>query len=460
MSLRKIVQDRYLATTWPELVSRVSGFVGQNDLERTHFKEVIMEKVFIPAGNNLLAGKEPIRPNCAIVEPINENNFDRTLARCKKLWSARIGIGFDLSTAVDPLNILKKLSQENAAIKFDHRPQRGNMAVLKADHLRILDFINLKRTDKSIYNFNLSVAIDSHKETPSSLMKEMAASAHACGDPGIIFLDRLQGITGATYADMELINDRIGHVHTTVPCGEQPLYSDECCSLGSINLAASSLWTPAMELKEEVFIDAVKTGVRFLDQTLDLMDIPDDQMKFMATYTRRIGLGVMGWADLLAMHQVKYGSEESYQLGHRLGNLFRKTVHQASVELGQEKGIAPVLKGTTLKRRNMMISCCPPTGGITLLTENQGFSIEPFFSEVSSIRADTHLKMQLLWQSYMDNCVSKTVNLPTSATVSDVEEVWHQANFMGLKSITVYRDGSHLNQPLQIGDCPKGSCSI
>nr|MBA3755847.1 hypothetical protein [Nitrosomonas sp.] len=168
------------------------------------YRELILTKQFIPAGNTLLAGVDPVRPNCCILPSVTEANFDEMAARAAVLWADRIGIGFDLSDAEDPISILKCLSTINANIKLDHRPQRGNMAVLKSSHPKILEFINVKSAEFStgssvtnIYNFNLSVGINNSDQEMSkadqAIMTAIAQSAWVSGDPGIVFLDRVQG---------------------------------------------------------------------------------------------------------------------------------------------------------------------------------------------------------------------------------------------------------------------------
>tara|TARA_R110001632_G_scaffold200941_1_gene323650 strand:- start:2371 stop:3756 length:1386 start_codon:yes stop_codon:yes gene_type:complete len=461
MELSKIIQSRYKTKTYEELAQRVSNFVGQTVDDKKIYEELILRKRFIPAGNTLLAGINPIRPNCVIFESINENNYDELSKRAENLWRNRIGIGFDFSNANDPVLILKRLSKLNASIDLGHRPQRGNMGVLRDDHPKIKEFIKCKSQTNKIYNFNLSIAITKYD---NEIMKMISESAHITGDPGIIFLNKVQEITGATKKDLKIIQNIIGKIETVVPCGEQSMFANESCNLGSINLACPDYWNDKTFL-ETIFIDSVRKSVRFLDDVIDLCQIPDEKIREQNLNTRRIGLGIMGWADALKNINVKYGSEESFQLVDKVGKLFKQYSHDESENLGKIKGIAPILKNTSLKRRNIQITCIAPTGGITILVGNKGFGIEPLFTEAGDIPIQTHLDMQSKWQKYVDNCISKTVNMPNSSSVEDILEVWKISQEKQLKSVTIYRDGSHSDQPLQVGiktktDCPKGNCSL
>jgi ribonucleoside-diphosphate reductase alpha chain len=469
-TLSETLQLRYKARTYPELANRVAFNVGKTEEDRLLYSEMILRKRFIPAGNTLLAGIDPVRPNCCILPPINEINYDEMIIKCRTLWSDRIGIGFDLSTSYDPVKLLKELSYENSKIKLGHRPQRGNMAVLNARHPKIKEFISCKSSTcgKTMYNFNISVAINEDFDD-KELIIFMAEHAWKCGDPGIIFIDRLDGVSDQNGIPNRVKIKSLGKVHTVVPCGEQPLYSLESCNLGSINLACPDFWNDSGELNVNTFKETIANAVQFLDDVIDITEINNSEMMEMARHTRRIGLGVMGWADVLAQKNFKYGSKESYKLAHIIGSLFKKEAHAASIKLGNLRGPAPVFlvhnstiseKANHITRRNLAITCIPPTGGITLLTTNKGFAIEPYFMEANNLPSKTHLEMQLVWQNYVDNCISKTVNISNTSTPKDVVDVWNNAKENGLKGVTIYRDGSHLDQPLSTSDCPSGKCVL
>jgi len=461
--LSKTLQSRYFATTFDELASRVSRTVAKTPTDQDKYYELISSKRFIPAGNNLLAGIDNVRPNCAILPSVSESNFDEIAARSQILWSDRTGIGFDLSEAEDPISILWKLSELNAAIKFDHRPQRGNMAVLKVSHPKIKDFITLKSSDtgKSLYNFNISVAFENNEEFSLSetngILDLISKNTYLTGDPGIVFLDKLQG---------PLTTQKCV---TVVPCGEQAMY-EELCTLGSMNLNCDDFWSwdcliNNYKLNVDVYKTAIMNAVKFLDGTLDIMQTNDAKIAENSLYMRRIGLGVMGFADVLHRLNVKYGSKESLDVVDMLGSLYKEISHKTSIELGLEKGFCKALldeqkvSDSQLLRRNIMVTCIAPTGGINLLTSNKGFGIEPYFSEANNLTPEAHMLVQNQWQKYVDNCISKTINLKNSATVEDIKKIWQYAR-QNLKSITIYRDGCRENQPISTSDCPSGKCDL
>lgn len=444
--LSNILRLRYKARTFDDLANRVSINVSNNTNETKEFYNLIYNKRFIPAGNTLLVGIDPIRPNCAILPSIKEDNFYELSERAKILWTDRIGIGFDLSESLNPVQILQKLSILNANIKLEHRPQRGNMAVLNSSHPMIEDFIKVKSNNKNLYNFNISIGIDKYSSLTNDLMNLMSENAWLSGDPGIVFLDRIQLKE----------SNHLGKIKTLVPCGEQGMYDNEVCTLGSMNLNSDSFWINSM-FNEKLFIDSIKLAVRFLDNVIDKMQINDKLLLEQLYYTRRIGLGIMGYADILDRLNIKYGSVNSLQLIDYIGNLYKETAHQTSIELALEKGICPVFKNTKIKRRNITITCIAPSGGISLLTSNKGFGIEPYFSEANKLSLEDHLKTQNTWQKYVDNCISKTINLPYTSTESDIKDVWMYAKNNNLKSITVYRDKCMTSQPI---NCVSGKCDI
>ena len=305
--LPNFLQLRYKARTFKELAHRVSVNISNNLNETNEFYDLIYNKRFIPAGNTLLVGIDPIRPNCAILPSINENNFKELSDRAKVLWNDRIGIGFDLSESSNPIKILEDLSMLNANIKLGHRPQRGNMAVLNSSHPMIKEFIEIKSNNKNLYNFNISVGINESKDINlypnDDLLDLMSQNAWKNGDPGLVFLDRIQLKE----------SEHLGKIKTLVPCGEQGMYDNEVCTLGSMNLNSSDFWINN-NLNEKMFIDSIRLAVRFLDNVVDKMQINDQLLVQQLYNTRRIGLGVMGYADILNRLNIKYGSKQSLQL--------------------------------------------------------------------------------------------------------------------------------------------------
>jgi ribonucleoside-diphosphate reductase alpha chain len=171
------------------------------------------------------------------------------------------------------------------------------------------------------------------------------------------------------------------------------MYDNEVCTLGSMNLNISDFWNNN-NLNEKMFINSIRLAVRFLDNVVDKMQINDEVLLKQLYYTRRIGLGVMGYADILSRLNIKYGSNESLQLIDYIGNLYKETAHQTSIELALEKGICPAFFNTKIKRRHITITCIAPTGGISLLTSNKGFGIEPFFHEANNLTLEDHIITQ------------------------------------------------------------------
>lgn len=513
MSLSTTMQQRYKVATFPELAERVAFTIGSTPDDRQLYHELIRRQRFIPAGNTLLAGapgeEKGIRPNCCILPPIHEGNFDELAERSALLWADRIGIGFDFSEAHDPVALLRKLSKINASIKLDHRPQRGNMAVLSCKHPRIREFIHCKDTsddvlktgqDKSdLYNFNISVGWDSDC-ADVDLMVTISKSAWKSGDPGIIWMDLVQGVSDNEGTPNKIHPQKLGKLKASVPCGEQLLFSNETCCLGSMNLACPDFWLTGpngqIHFQAELFQDSVRLAVRFLDDCIDRADIRDPLLKAQSLNTRRVGLGVMGWADAILLNSkdptrtdpMFYGSPASYALAHLVGSKFKQAAHQASRELGIERGFCPALmndpsvydptkpltaSNQAILRRNLAITCIAPTGGITLLTPNKGFAIEPFFSESNQLEPEQHIEMQKIWESYVDNNVSKTVNMSNDSTPNRILRTFDYAQQQRLKSMTIYRDGSKMYQPMEVSgvdtkiesavenlQCRSGTCNL
>ncbi len=448
MRLSGALQKRYFAKTYEELATRVTTHVGKNN---NMYRDLLLTQMFIPAGNTLLAGVEPIRPNCCILPTVSDQNLSEIAERSAVLWKSRIGIGFDLNDLIDPVAGLRMLSGINQSIRLGHRPQRGNMAVLNINHPSIVDFINAKnKDDGSLYNFNISVSMKSTDVARKpDVIDLLAHSAWKSGDPGILFLDRI------TY-DGDF--SHLGQCTTMVPCGEQSMFPNEVCTLGSMNLACPLFWSDDyVTFKKETFEQAVRMAVAFLDDVVDLMDIPDPLLKQMSLFTRRIGLGVMGFADVLRVKKIAYGDNVAcMQLIELLGSSFKKSAHEAS----KARGSCPAL--ASLERRNLTITCIAPTGGITPLTRNLGYGIEPIFEEAHLLDIKDHFAVQSKWQEYVCNSISKTINLRESATVQDVKNAWQLAVECGnVKSVTVYRDKSKKGQPMPVGGgggCTSGVC--
>lgn len=425
-----IYQERYQAKTWEEIVTRISSTIEMSPA----MKEILTSQTFVPAGNTLMAGKNDIYPNCCVLGTLTDLNFKDMLELSKKLWKKYTGIGYDLSSLTDPVKALLILSEENHKIDLHHRPKRGNMAVLNITHPKLTDFIQCKEKH-NIYNFNISVSVSNPDELSEPLLKKIAQHSHKTGDPGLVFLDHAQN-----YGPVH--TDTLEPITTCVPCGEQFMHAFETCNLGSINLNSKYL-------EGDVFInysnleEVVREAVEFLDNVIDHLKFPSNEIQDVSLKARRIGLGVMGWADLLHRKNISYNNPLALQKATEISKFITKCAEKRSRELAVEKGPCAY----SHEYRNISLTCIAPTGGITGVVNNKGYAIEPMFEEALNYTYKEHIDMQAAWQYNFHNAVSKTVNLPNEASVQDIINTYQYAIAKGVKGITVYRDASKTNQP-------------
>lgn len=485
----KLLQERYLAPSWSHLVDRlIHGPIWQTykfgrpvsveETERLHW--ALENKIFIPAGNTLTfnsrmksnAYTEKLRPNCAIRSGI-------TPEAAVRLWTEGTGFGTTVEFPDDdPVEHIQRL--QDAWNKFrdpEHRPKRGNMYVYPANGKYIQEFIRLKSTADVADRFpafNISVGFprfeDNVRQNPD-LVPAIAEAAWKTGDPGVVFLDRVND-----YAPLVHLNKTI---KTLVPCGEQGMFDHESCTLGSINLSADELRVPGgLDISYTKLEQSIRTAVRFLDNAVDVVQTTAHTFN---PY-RRIGLGVMGWADLLDRYGLKYGSEESFAFATDLSQFFGAIARHESGRLALEcRSAFPAwyrerininfhterIDALALTRyhrpdlaleimqsrqrwgmRNISVTCIAPTGGINLITGNKGFSIEPAFKDAAKMGYTEHIRMASAWQTGMCNSVSKTINFPENAEVQDFHEAITYARECNLKALSMYRLGSRKNQPM------------
>ncbi len=436
--------NRYLFKDKTELYSRVANTIISNDFALyNELLNIMMTETFIPAGNTLVAGVKPIAPNCAILGSINDNNFAERTEMAIKLWKQGTGIGVDLSELTDPVASLCKLSAINHSIDLNHRPKRGNMAVLNINHPNIKQFINCKINPinhNHLYNFNISVSISDHDDVEDDLWNEIAYAAWKTGDPGIILLSNGKNY-GVEYAD------DLEPIVCCVPCGEQFMHTYETCNLGSINLNSSYLHTEN-QLDYDILAKTVNTAVYVMDKIIDLSIYPDESMKRISFDCRRIGLGVMGWADYLKRIGISYDSIEAFHLATKISKFITTEAENTSKKLAILYGPCKYSK----TYRNISLTCIAPTGGIEGLVGLNGYSIEPYFEDALKYDYKAHINMQLAWQSGIHNAVSKTINLPEDTDVQTVKDALQYAVTSGCKGITIYRDQSKYCQPMKL-DC-------
>jgi len=428
--------------------------------------------------------------------------------------------------ASGPISFMRVFDVSTDVIKQGGKRRGANMGILNVDHPDIIDFIKAKISEGFLTNFNISVTVTDEfinavksdgmfklinprtkkvaKEVKAreiwSLIVEMAWKT---GDPGMIFIDEV---------NRHNPTPNIGRIEATNPCGEQPLLPYESCNLGSINLAKM---LQNNQIDWEKLRKTVRMTVHFLDNVIDANKYPLQQIKKLTLANRKIGLGIMGFADLLVQLKIPYDSEEALALAEKIMKFIADEGHKMSVELAEKRGSFLNFRGSIWEKqgyknmRNATVTTIAPTGTISIIaecssgieplfavafvrnvmegtqllevnqyfekvTKERGFYSEELMKKVSQhgsikdfqeipedvkgvfvtaheVAPNWHVRMQAAFQKYTDNAVSKTVNLPNNATVKDVEDVFWLAYELRCKGITVYRYGSKSEQVLYIG---------
>ncbi len=560
----KILEARYLrrdslarvVETPKDLFRRVAHAVAQAEAAFSSLDEVdyyeneyyrMMSNLeFLPNSPTLMnAGREKGQLSACFVLPVPDSieGITKAVQQMSLLHRGGAGTGFSFSSirpkndpvsstgglASGPVSFIKLFDNATEVAK-GAPPRRGaNMAVLRVDHPDILDFIRAK-DEGGLSHFNLSVGVTSHfmrclkkgttyplvnprngkivRFTPArEVFETLCKSAWAVGDPGLLFLDEI---------NRHNPTPQLGQIEATNPCGEQPLLPYESCNLGSINLSAL---IHQGEFDEERFEILIDLAVRFLDNVIDVNHYPLPEIQKLTMANRKIGLGVMGFADMLMKMEIPYDSAKARTLATTMMKLFLKRCRQASVSLAKQRGAFPNFKGSALDKarmapqRNATLTTIAPSGTISLLAGTTG-GIEPAFAlsyyrsalegeefmevlpvfqakmkaeglatpelfaevaETGSIQGMNqvpkkfqeifktamdlkpieHIKMQAVFQKYTDNAVSKTVNLPEEATWEDVYQIYMAAYEQKCKGITVYRYGSRGEQVLKVGKSAK-----
>lgn len=361
----------------------------------------------------------------------------------------------------------------------------AQMGILPCDHPDIREFIHAKDAgDSSLSTFNISVSLTDDfmskvKEEPESeerkLFIEMAESAWKTGDPGCYFFDTSEKSNPTPW---------LGQLTGTNPCGEVPLLDNEPCNLGSINLG---LFVKDGDVDLEGLAKTAALATRYLDDVLDENTFPDEAIDIIARKNRKLGLGVMGWADMLALLEIPYESDRAVELAREVMGTIQQAAWFESEKLGQEKGWCPALSDFSefeenwpWRRRNATLTCIAPTGTISILA-GASSGCEPHFSTVwtrtmadgtkleekipvmealvargssfvpqtsKDISPRTQILHQAAFQEFTDLAVSKTINMPRSASVDEIFQAYMLAWEAGCKGITIYRDGSRSVQVL------------
>ena len=515
---REILVDRYLwkddsgnpCETPEQMLMRVANHVASAEktaplryMWADEYYDVMAKLLFLPNSPTIMNSGRPA-PHGQLAACFVIGIEDSMESICEAIRKQMLihksggGTGFNFSNlrscgarvnstngrASGPISFMGLFDKATETVQQGGMRRGANMGILNVDHPDIHEFIHCKDKDGTIANFNISVGVyDSFMEKAEAdpagpeaeLLDEIAETAWRTGDPGIIFLDAI---------NRGNMTPELGPLTSTNPCGESPLYPNEACNLGSINLAR-------MVSKDgfdfELLDRTAAIATRFLDSVIDVNHYPLPEISEAVRHTRKIGLGVMGWADLLFRLRIPYDSDRALELAEKIMSAIRETAHRTSAELSKEKGIPEVLKH--LGRRNATLTCIAPTGTIALLADCSS-GIEPLFAlEHTRVRTQvdgtkvvmkqvnryyaealkeglqedvirsvfvtshdvaplSHVRTQGVFQKYTDLAVSKTVNLPHDSSVKDVLDSYILAWKLGCKGITIYRDGSKSMQVL------------
>ena len=530
-----LLASRYLlpGETPREMCMRVARVVGGQKTAR--FASIIEDLLFLPNSPTLMnAGTSSGQLSACFVLPVKDSirQIFAVLGHMALIHKSGGGTGFSFSrvrprgdevagtagVASGPLSFIRVYDEATNALRQGGKRRGANMGVLASSHPDIMEFIRAKEGG-GLQNFNLSVGFDAEFFTcleaerryplvnprdgavweevdPASLWGALAQSAWKCGDPGVLFLDRINETNTVP---------GLGEIEATNPCGEQPLLPWESCNLGSINL---SRCMKDGEIDWETLSATVWLAVEFLDAVIDVNRFPVPAIREHTLLTRKIGLGVMGFADALIRMEIPYQSEEALRVGERIMRVVQEESHDASRMLGEEKGSFPAIDESIYKNpmRNATVTTIAPTGSLHLiagtssgiepifawagerLIEGKAFrilhpalegilkglphgrdlllevertgsvqglrvpeEIREVFRNAAEIDPAHHVRMQAAFQKHVDNAVSKTVNLPEDATPADISRIFALARELGCKGVTVYRYRSRKDQVLSRG---------
>ena len=530
------------------------------------FYRLMKKGLFLPNSPTLMnAGRKNGLLSACFVLPI-EDSIDGIFTTVKNaaiIQKAGGGVGYDFSllrptgdlvassggTTSGPISFMKVVSEATQAIQQGAFRRGANMGMMNIDHPDILKFIVAKQNPEVFTNFNISVkvtdafmkqlqddpegihivtnprnknqyaiphSVNIHSYTINDLIPAGGAAeecyttrqvwdmivqnAHKSGEPGICFIDHVN-----QYNPTPLL----GKINATNPCGEQPLFADEACNLGSMNVAAF-IHNDDREFDWKALKKTVKSAVRFLDNVIDANTYPIPEIKQVTLANRKIGLGVMGFADALILLGISYNSDKAVQFANRLMSFIQEQSHLASSTLAKERGCFINYKGSTwdteylTPMRNAAVTTIAPTGSISIiagcssgiepvysfaykrkaLDEGEFLQIHPLLEKLGTaqgwldevaknmllegksiqdiqeipknlrstlvtahdVSPEQHVNIQAAFQQYTDNAVSKTVNLPSEASVEDVDKIFRLAFQLGCKGTTIYRNLSRQNQ--------------
>lgn len=570
----KVLDARYLKKdetgktieTPEQMFRRVAKAVAEpdklynEDVEKAEkdFFELMYLLDFLPNSPTLMnAGTEKQMLSACFVMPVEDSleSIFTTLKNMAIVEQVGGGVGFNFSNlrpegstvgstkgaASGPISFMRIYDMATEIIKQGSRRRGAMMGILDVTHPDIIKFITAKQKQSMLKNFNVSVAVTddfmkkaekkqafvlSHpadkktkKVNAADLLELIAANAWKTGDPGLVFIDEI---------NRKNPTPKLGNIVSTNPCGEVDLLPYESCNLGSINL---SRFVYEGSVDWQRLGKAVHIAVHFLDNVIDANNFPVKETEEITKANRKIGLGVMGFAEMLIQLKLRYDSKEAVAFAEKLMSFIRQEAEKESVELARRRGVFPNIKKSNLKKkmRNATVTSIAPTGTISLiagtssgieplfavsyvrealnsqkmfevnryfeqLAKLRGFYSEPLMKEIAKwgsvqrisavpdyirplfitameIKPEWHVRMQAAFQKYVDNAVSKTINLPGNASAADVKNAFILAWQMKCKGITAYRYGSKDEQVLYIGNeitvhqefsggCAAGECSL
>jgi len=529
--------------TWGKSPEDTQALAGQ-------FSELMVTRKFLPNSPTLMnAGvKGKLQYSACFVLPVEDSmpGIFEAVKRAAIIHQSGGGTGFAFSrlrpkgslvkssggNASGPVSFMRVFDAATDAVKQGGRRRGANMGVLRVDHPDILEFITCK-VDGGITNFNISVAatdrfmeaVEQNEEyelvaphtgrvagrlQARKVFDKIVQAAWASGDPGMVFIDRVNNSPANPTPEL-------GQIEATNPCGEQPLLPNEACNLGSINLSLfAQPRIPDNGRRSGVAWDdlerTVRLAVRFLDDVIEINPYPLPEIDRAVKGNRRIGLGVMGWADMLFTLGIPYDSLEALALADEIMGFIKRVGHDENVRLAATRGAFPNWEQSIYKngqpRRNATVTTIAPTGSISIIAgcssgiepafalafrhivgerclqfvnpvfervaHQQGFYSPELMAEVAKrghvggladvpeemqqvfvtaheVAPEWHVRMQAAFQKHTDNGVSKTINLPNSATVEDVANAYKLAYREGCLGITVFRDGCRSEQVLHLG---------